>query len=159
MENIRNFFANVKNDYLVNKTTAGENRVASGIKIGICLLLYFAALFLQIRLSTLTNIAGVIAQIQVMVSVYLVVAVKNKGYQIAVGINILVSVIIAIIIVFLTGNMDAIPGVVVPLCTIITISIISFYEKSFETKLTEVTEQKKELSTHYDELASKEKEI
>ncbi len=159
MENIRNFFANVKNDYLVNKTTAGENRVASGIKIGICLLLYFAALFLQIRLSTLTNIAGVIAQIQVMVSVYLVVAVKNKGYQIAVGINILVSVIIAIIIVFLTGNMDAIPGVVVPLCTIITISIISFYEKSFETKLTEVTEQKKELSTLYDELASTEKEI
>ncbi|MDO9493389.1 GGDEF domain-containing protein [Acetobacterium sp.] len=159
MGNTRNFITNVKNDYLVNKKMAGENRVASGIKIGICLLLYLTALFLQIRFASTTNIAGVIAQIQVMVSVYLVVAVRNKGYQIAVGINILVSLIISIRIVFLTGNLDAIPGVVIPFCTIITISIISFYEKSFEIKLTEVTAQKKELSTLYDELAGTEKEI
>ncbi|WP_373484445.1 diguanylate cyclase domain-containing protein [Acetobacterium sp.] len=151
--------ADLKKNYLENKSLAGENKVASWIKITLALILYFTALFFQIQLSNLSNIAGVVAQIQVMVSVYLVVAVRDKGYQIAVFINLLVSLIIAIRIVFLTGNMDAIPGIVVPLCTIITISIISFYERSFDTKLTEITEQKKELSTLYDQLASSEKKF
>lgn len=158
MERIRKI-TDLKKNYLENKMASEESKVASQVKIVICLILYFTALFLQVRLVALTNIAGVMAQIHVMVSVYLVVALRNKGYRIAVAINVMVSLFIGIRIVLLTGNLEAIPGVVVPICTIITISIISFYEKSFDTKLTEATEQKKELSNLYDELASSEKEI
>ncbi|PKM59338.1 MAG: hypothetical protein CVU99_13945 [Firmicutes bacterium HGW-Firmicutes-4] len=158
MEKIKNI-TDFKKNYLENKKMVGESMMASGIKIGICLLIYFTAIFLELLLSSTSSIAGVVAQLQVMVSVYLVVAVREKGYQIAVAINILVSLIVGVTVVIGAGNLDAIPGVVVPICTIITISIISFYEKSFDTKLAEATEQKKELSNLYDELASSEKEI
>ncbi len=149
----------LKKNYLEKKKTGTENKIVSALKIAICVIVFITVIFLQVRLSALSNIAGVIAQIQVMVSVYLVVAVRNKGYQIAVGINILASLLVLFGVVIGQGNLEALPGVVVPLCTIITISIISFYEYSFSTKLTEITEQKMELSALYDELASSEKEF
>lgn len=158
MEKIK-AIADFKKNYSENKRTVAEDNMASSIRILICLLIYFLAIFMQIRLSTLSSVAGVLAQIQVMASVYLVVAVRARGYRIAVAMNILVSLFVGIIVVIGAGNLDAIPGVVVPLCTIVTISIISYYEKGFESKLTEATEQKKELSNLYDELASTEKEI
>jgi len=158
MEKIKNV-TDLKKNLFENTKRIGEVKGASWVKIGISLLIYFIAIFLELRLSATSSIAGVVAQLQVMVSVYLVVAVRDKGYQIAVSINILVSLIVGTIVVIGAGNLDAIPGVVVPICTIITISIISFYEKGFETKLAEATEQKKELSTLYDDLARSEKEI
>ncbi|MBC3900136.1 diguanylate cyclase [Acetobacterium malicum] len=158
MERIKKI-TDLKKNYFENKTTSPESKVASRIKVVICLILYFTAIVLELRLSATTSIAGVVAQLQVMVSVYLVVAVRDKGYQIAVAINILVALIVAFIVVIGAGNLSAIPGVIVPICTIITISIITFYEKGFESKLVEATEQKKELSNLYDELASTEKKI
>lgn len=158
MEKIRRI-ADLKKYYLENKRMTGEKKVISRIKITLCLIVYLTALWLQINLSATPSLSGIMAQIQVMVSVYLVVAIREKGFQIAVFINILVSLIIGIKIVFMTGNMDAIPGIIVPLGTIITISIIMFYERSFDVKLTQVTEQKQELSNLYDELARTEKEI
>lgn len=158
MEKTRNI-ADLAEHHLENNKLFGASKHAARIKIGICLLLYFAVLYLQVRLASFSNIAGVIAQFHVMLSVYLVVAVRDKGYQVAVGINLLISLFIGIRVVFLTGNIDAIPGIIVPLCTILTISIISFYEKEFESKLAEATAQKKELSVLYDELASSEKKV
>ncbi|WP_026394419.1 GGDEF domain-containing protein [Acetobacterium malicum] len=158
MERIKKI-ADLKKNYFENKTTSPESKVASRVKVVICLILYFTAIVLELRLSATTSIAGVVAQLQVMVSVYLVVAIRDKGYQIAVVINILVALIVAFIVVIGAGNLSAIPGVIVPICTIITISIITFYEKGFESKLIEATEQKKELSNLYDELASTEKKI
>lgn len=158
MEKSKNL-TRLKKNYLEKKKTVTENKKVSGLKIGISVILFITVIFLQVRLSALSNIAGVIAQIQVMVSVYLVVAVRDKGYLIAVGINILASLLVLFGVVIGRGNLEAIPGVVVPLCTIITISIISFYEHSFNAKLSEITEQKKELSALYDELASSEKEF
>lgn len=158
MEKIK-VIADFKKNYLEKKGSAREGKAVASIRIIFCLLIYFLAIFLQIRLSSLSNVAGVLAQIQVMASIYLVVAVRDRGYRIAVAINILVSLFIGIIVVVGAGNLAAIPGVVVPLCTIITISIIFYYEKGFESKLTEATEQKEELSHLYDELANSEKEI
>jgi len=151
--------ANLRKNYLENKKNGAENKLASRFKITICVILYITIIFLQVRLSSFSNIAGVVAQMQVMVAVYLVVAVRDKGYQVAVALNIMASLLVLVAVVIGQGNLEAIPGVVVPLCTIITISIISFYEKSFNTKLTEITEQKLELSALYDELASSEKEF
>ncbi|TYC88064.1 GGDEF domain-containing protein [Acetobacterium wieringae] len=158
MEKSKNL-TRLKKNYLEKKKPATENKMVSGFKIAICVILFITVIFLQVRLSALSNIAGVIAQIQVIVSVYLVVAVRDKGYQIAVAINILASLLVLFGVVIGRGNLEALPGVVVPLCTIITISIISFYEHSFNTKLSEITEQKTELSALYDALASSEKEF
>jgi diguanylate cyclase (GGDEF)-like protein len=158
MEKIKNL-TDHKINHFDNKKTAEESKVVLGSKIVISLLVYFTAIFLELRLSTASSVAGVVAQLQVIVSVYLVVAVRDKGYRIAVVINILVALIVGFAVVIGAGNLDAIPGVIVPICTIIIVSIISFYEKGFESKLAEVIEQKKELSTLYDDLARSEKEI
>mgnify|MGYP006936281144 CR=1 FL=1 len=79
MEKSKNL-TRLKKNYLEKKKTATENKMVSGFKIAICVILFITVIFLQVRLSALSNIAGVIAQIQVIVSVYLVVAVRDKGY-------------------------------------------------------------------------------
>lgn len=135
-----------------------ENKYVSWIKLCIGLLLFGVTIFIQMRMLFGTNMAGVIAQLQVMISTYLVIAVKKRGYVIAIGINMLVSLMAAIAVLG-NGNMSALPGVIVPICTIITISIILFYGKGLDAKLEEVSKQKGELAALYEELATSEKEI
>jgi len=158
MEKIRNV-ADFTDHHIEKKRNLDESRQFSRIKIGICLLLYFTVIFLQVRFSSFSNIAGVVAQLQVMISVCLVVIAKEKGYRIGVAINLLASAFVGIIIVLGAGNLKAIPGIMVPLSTIIIISIISFYGKRVDSNLAEVAAQKKELSVLYDELANSEKEV
>lgn len=142
-----------------NEMTDQAKESVSWIKICVCLLLYGIAIFLQIRLiSAGTNMGGMIAQVQVMISVYLVVAIKQKGYLMAIALNTLVFLITATA-VFVNGNMNVLPGLVLPLGTIITLSIILFYVRGFDSKLTEVSKQKEELRILYEELAKSENEI
>ena len=130
------------------------------IKIGICLLLYGITILAQFQFQFLfgINIGGVAAQFQVMISTYLVISVKKQGYPVAVAMNLVESVMVALLIIR-NGNLNAIPGVIVPICTIITISIISFYGKGLAAKLAEVSQQKAELADLYEELTTTEKEI
>lgn len=129
------------------------------LKVAVCLLLYGMAIFLQMRiLPSGINLGGVLAQLQVIISTYLVIILKKSGYLIAVGLNLLVSAIVAVI-VFGEGEMMALPGIIVPIGTITTISIILFYIRGLDEKLTEAARQQEELSALYDELAVSEKEI
>jgi diguanylate cyclase (GGDEF)-like protein len=142
------------------KKLTTEKRSAAWIKIGVCILLFGITMLIQFKLRVLfeINVSGVAAQLQVIISTYLVISVKKKGYPIAVAMNMVVSVMVAIL-VFGTGNMNAVPGIIVPICTIITISIISFYGKGLDAKLEEISKQKEELTVLYEELTTSEKEI
>ena len=135
-----------------------EKKYTIWIRIGICLLLFGITIFIQMRMLFGVNMAGVIAQLQVMISTYLVIAVKKQGYRIALAMNLLVTIMVAIM-VWGNGNTNALPGVIVPICTIITITIISLYGKGLDANLDEVSKQKEELKTLYEELAASEKEI
>ncbi|MDD3308080.1 MAG: GGDEF domain-containing protein [Acetobacterium sp.] len=129
------------------------------LKVTVSLLLYGMAIFLQMRiLASGINLGGVLAQLQVIISTYLVVILKKSGYLIAVGLNLLVSAMVAVI-VFGKGEMMALSGIIVPIGTITTISIILFYVKGLDAKLAEAAWQKEELSGLYDELAASEKKI
>nr|WP_320025205.1 GGDEF domain-containing protein [uncultured Acetobacterium sp.] len=139
---------------------AVEKQSAAWIKIGVCLFLYGITMLIQFKFRSLfdINMSGVAAQLQVIVSTYLVISVKKQGYPIAIAMNMVVALMVAIL-VFGNGNMNAVPGIIVPICTIITISIISYYRKGLDAKLEEVSKQKEELTVLYEELATSEKEI
>lgn len=144
-----------------NKTMSVEEKKSSiWLKVSICILLYTITIIIQFRFQFLfgINMGGVAAQLQVIISTYLVIWVKKQGYPIAVTINLVVSAMVTIL-VFSSGNMNAVPGIIVPICTIITISIISVYGKGLDAKLEEASKQKEELATLYEELAISEKEI
>jgi diguanylate cyclase (GGDEF)-like protein len=146
--------------YGKKKTTVAETRNMLWIKTGICLFLYGLTIFTQFQFQSLfgINMGGIAAQFQVMISTYLVIFVKKHGYPIAVAMNMVESVLVAFLVIR-SGNMNATPGVIVPLCTIITISIISYYGKGLDAKLEEISRQKQELSDLYEDLTTSQNEI
>jgi len=135
-----------------------EKPLVSWLKIILCLVLFGITMVALAGNSSGKNTAGVIAQFQVMISTFLVVSVKKKGYIVALIVNAL-EVFIVAIQVFGRGNMNAIPGLIVPIGTVITISIIMFYEKKLTHRLKVVVEQKEELTGLYEELVATEEEI
>jgi diguanylate cyclase (GGDEF)-like protein len=128
------------------------------LKIIVCLILFGITIVALASNISEKNIAGIIAQFQVMISTYLVVSVKKKGYIIAVFVNVL-EFFLVLIQVFARGNQAAVPGLFVPIGTIITISIIMLYEKKLTHRLQVVIEQKEELTGLYEELIATEEEI
>lgn len=148
-------------DYHHNKKMAVvEKKYTPWVKIAVCLLLFGITMLIQFKLRLLfgINVSGVAAQLQVIISTYLVISVKKQGYPIAIAMNLVVAVMVAIL-VFGNGNMNAVPGIIVPLCTIATITIISLYGKGYDAKLEEVSKQNEELEVLYRELGSSKKEI
>jgi len=146
------------NHYADSKSLDQEKKYIAWLKIGISLLLFLLTMIIQARASTDNNVSGIIAQFQVMISTYLVVSVKKRGYLIAVAINLLESIMV-IGAVYIGGNERAVPGIVVPLCTIIILSIISLFGRRLNYKLKEVTEQREELCGLYEEISASEEEV
>jgi len=145
------------NHFLENKAKRQKKKYVARVEIGLCIFSFLVTMIIQAIISSESNLGGVIAQVQVIISTYLVVAVKKRGYVIAVVLNIIES-IMAIGAVYIGGNEYAVPGIIVPLCTIITVSIISLFGKSLNHKLKEVTEQKEELCGLYEEISATEED-
>lgn len=148
----KNFMKN-HNNKLISKINK-KNMVI----IIIYILLIVFTMFLQRNYNNIVGMAGVISQIQVIFSAYLVIKVKKYGYFVSVSMNALIS-LSAAIFTFGTGNLVALPGVITPICSIITISIISLYAKNEKKRLIEVCNQKEEIFVLYEELATKEEEV
>ncbi|MBP8083781.1 MAG: hypothetical protein KAZ87_11330, partial [Spirochaetes bacterium] len=70
------------------------------------------------------HIAGIIAQADVLISVYITVKVQRIGYYCSLCLN-LMSFFAALNAVFLSNIYDTIPGIAVPLSTIIITSMIA----------------------------------
>jgi diguanylate cyclase (GGDEF)-like protein len=143
--------------YLEKKENVADKKRVATINIVGCCILYAGVTFWQTQNSAI-GMHGVIAQIQVMVSVFLTVSVPKKGYITAVAINAAQSLIL-MPRVFLYGDSYAAPGLVIPLCKIITITIISLFAKRLLYKLHETREQKTELLVLYEELTATEEEL
>lgn len=133
-----------------------KNRMAA-INIVVFSLLYAGITVWQAR-NAAPTLNGVVAQIQVMISVILVLSTPQKGYIAAVLINGIQSLLLAVR-VFLYGDTYAAPGIVVPVCTIITLTIIFLFSRRIQCKLKEIREQKDELEALYEELTANEEEL
>ena len=89
-------------------------------------------------------ISGVIAQIQVFISVVLVARYNKKGYIATVVLNGLLACRVALT-VFMGKNITAAPGIVVPLCTIITMYVLYITVNRLSVALQKLEENKEEL--------------
>lgn len=144
--------------YIDMQSETYEKKYIPRVKIVVCVFFYVAVAIIQALIPASKNISGIIAQLQVMISVYLVSSVMKKGYIIAVIMNVMQSLIV-LRLVFLDNNTPAAPGVVVPLCTIITMTIIYRFGIRLDRKFAEARRQKEELLTLYEEIAATEEEL
>ena len=116
------------------------------------IILFIVLTILQIQIySNINGWQGIIAQFQVMVSVFLVIGVKKNGYMIVVFMNSFVF-LITLAHVIVEQDVHAIAGIVIPLCTIITVSIISLYRRKLNNKAKEVIEERSQRSKEIVEL-------
>lgn len=73
------------------------------------------------------GINGIVSQIQVLISVAMVVMIPKKGYTISLVMSIFNSLYILIAGVILSHNPGAAPGVLIPLITIVVCTLIHYY--------------------------------
>lgn len=94
--------------------------------------------------SVLSATSGICSQIQVLLSTFIVLAVPRKGYFIALILNILNAGLV-IMNVVMRGMISSIPGTIIPISTVILITIIHIFSNR-------VTQKTEELTNSYEQL-------
>lgn len=115
----------------------------------LCVFLYVLCLVMIVRLTSKVNefyinvlgisvsrniINGIIAQIQVLLSVFMTLYLKKNGYVIAVLLNFIVAAGAIRASVFY-NNMNTLPGTVIPIATIFIISTIYWYSIRLKSQI------------------------
>ena len=93
-------------------------------KIAAFLALYALAFLLQATLTSASNLSGVVAQFQAVISVFLVVNLPRPGYIVALGANGACLLILASRY-FLLHDLPVLPGIFICLSTMIVVSIVA----------------------------------
>ncbi|SET14839.1 diguanylate cyclase (GGDEF) domain-containing protein [Natronincola peptidivorans] len=166
--NLNKYFFNGSIDKVVQDR---KNGIAQWAKISLCIFIYITMSFILRQMSSLEApqivfrdmvlnynvLNGVFAQIQVMISVYLVVRYSKHGYFIGLLLNIY-GALSAAVGFFVHGSAVALPGITINVGTAIIITIISIFQQSLYNKIKEIGSQKDELVLLYEEVrASREK--
>lgn len=86
-----------------------------------------------------TQFNGVFAQVQVIISTLLVILSHKKGFIAGVFINLL-SIFPVAMQIMKTKNLASLPGLVIPVCTVVTISIIYIFSSKTRKMHAELTE-------------------
>jgi diguanylate cyclase (GGDEF)-like protein len=110
-------------------------------------------------------VKGIIAQFEVLLSIYLVLSFSKKGFWAGIVLNT-GNIILVVLTVILVKNANAVTGIVVNGFTILSICIIRTLMSRNERQITEVTRQKeqllhlnKEILASEDELKKQNKEL
>lgn len=151
----------------MSKNENNSNRVSHAVAVVIFVLAYLTiVLFVQIQLngrmraeinsgkfigdelikqqSILSAFTGVLAQVQVLLSAFIVLAVKKKGFVAALILNAVYAGYVLLQVIKL-NIIASLPGVVIPLATIILISILYIFSNR-------ITAKSDELSKSYEQL-------
>jgi diguanylate cyclase (GGDEF)-like protein len=91
------------------------------------------------------NIVSIIAQFQLLISIYLVLRFAKKGLFLAVILNGY-GMIVTIFAVFGAENMGAVPGISFYMGSMAIIQVIHKYSKKLDFKMIQVSKQKEELN-------------
>ena len=122
-----------------------------------CGCLFLLALIIQAR-DAAPQWNGIIAQLQVILSVYMTVQSPQAGYKTAVALNFLASFLTAGAM-FSERDMTIFPGIIIPLCTIVTVSVISTFHRRLIVELEDSVQRKTELQTLYEKLMDSENQL
>ncbi|HCR74320.1 MAG TPA: hypothetical protein DIW26_08160, partial [Ruminococcus sp.] len=107
------------------------------------IILFLALMMVQSRISAMNaqaaasgtasntgimgSLNGVIAQIQVLISSFLVIYCKKGGYIASTILNLINAAYTLVFAVIIAGSTAAVPGIVVPIISVVTITIIYVY--------------------------------
>lgn len=92
------------------------------------------------------SINGVIAQIQVLISSFLVIYCKKGGYIAASVLNFTNAAYTLIFAVIIAGSVASVPGIVVPIISVVTITIIYVYSLKISKTNSELMETNRTLT-------------
>ena len=122
------------------------------LKVAGFLALYAASLLLQSNLTSASNLVGVVAQFQVIISVFLVVNLPRLGYFVALGAN---GTCLAILVsrYLFARDVLVLPGIFICLSTMIVVSIVSFYARRLNQRNAELARSRQEMSQLYDKVS------
>lgn len=125
-------------------------------------ILLFLALFgAQGALNRSGNgqLSGIIAQLQVLVSTFLVVTNSKRGFIAAVILNAFNALFVAVTQVLLGGNLGALPGVVVSIVTIFIVLLIYLYLSRAQKAHDDLTESYNQLIENNRIMQEKDEEL
>ncbi len=124
-------------------------------------LLIYAAVFVAYSLvipSLNAQMGGIAAQLLVVMSVYTVIQVRRYGYLLSVFANLVNAISIGMMILNV-GRVEAWPGVVVSLITILLLTIIEFFIWQLDRRFTLITQQTEELRALNKDISQQEEEL
>jgi EAL domain-containing protein (putative c-di-GMP-specific phosphodiesterase class I) len=101
------------------------------------------------------NIQGIIAQFQVMISVFMTISVIKWGYITSLFINMFEIGMVTSYVIS-SGDLYAFPGIIIPITTMFIISILSFIVKDKNSRINDVQIQNEEIFTFYEEVTASE---
>lgn len=127
------------------------------IRVVGCASLFFLALILQAK-NVLPYGNGIIAQLQVVLSVYLTVKLPQAGFKTAVWINFIASLLAAVAVVA-DGELAVLPGIIIPLCTILIVHVIASVHHRLSRELAENSQHKQALQALNKQLLDKEQRL
>ncbi len=144
-----------RSDSLRSATQAspGHGLSPSGrFRIAAFLALYALAFLLQATLTSASNLSGVIAQFQVIISVFLVVNLPRPGYIVALGANGACLMLLTARYA-LARDLPVLPGIFICLSTMIVVSIVAFYARRLNQRNVELARSKYEMSQLYEKVS------
>lgn len=137
-----------------NKSRSIKSRPIQWIGLYLCIILFIICMVVIIQFSSTdlmqyinilgipiskSIINGIIAQIQVILSVFMTLQLSKRGFVIAVMLNFVLG-ITAFRSAMIFGNMNSLPGIVIPIATIFIISIIYWYSRRLKNQINKVIE-------------------
>ncbi|WP_044976390.1 GGDEF domain-containing protein [Ruminococcus sp. HUN007] len=99
---------------------------------------------LQVKLAMLTAGAGTTGQIEALLSAFIVLATNKKGYIASVFCNI-ANTTIVLVMAIKQHNVSAIPGFIVPISTLVLVTIIYIFANRINQKSAELSKSYEQL--------------
>lgn len=141
-----------------NKVHITKNTYRQWIITAICVIFFLGIAVYQARFLATPNIGGFFVQIQVLISVFLTIYYKRLGYLTALILNFFLAFSIAFSLIT-QSDLASKPGILVPLITILIITIIYLFIISYHKKIDEITIKNEHLAELNEKLATAHEEM
>lgn len=125
-------------------------------KLLIGIISYLLLMFLLRELDS--KLQGIVAQLQVIISVFLTIYLNKVGYITAMFLNF-TQITVEFVYILISHDLVVILGIIVSSTTMLTISILHRYHKNLSGKIEKIITQKQELAVLNEELIAFEEKL
>ena len=115
------------------------------IELVLFIVLFLLVLAGQLSLQERTNVRGMLAQLNVLISVFFVTSFKQTGVLVAQILNVLDFFLVLLTHIGINQNIVALPGIILPLTTLLLVTVLGRYLKTIQQKIEQSHRQKEAL--------------